>query len=90
MIRALATRENMTMAELAISYIRDMPGVTSLVLGAEKPEQVRQNLAYFRDDAGVLSEAGRRFVDENCAADIPEIMKALSARYDRGAAKEKK
>ena len=90
MIRALATRENMTMAELAISYIRDMPGVTSLVLGAEKPEQVRQNLAYFADGAAMLSEEGRRFIDENCAADIPEIMRALSARYDRGAAKEKK
>jgi len=78
------------MAELAISYIRDMPGVTSLVLGAEKPEQVRQNLSYFADGAAMLSEEGRRFIDENCAADIPEIMRALSARYDRGAAKEKK
>ena len=90
MIRALAAREGMTMAELAIAYIRDMPGVTSLVLGAEKPEQVRQNLAYFAPDAKTLSPEGRRFVDENCAADIAEIMKALSARYNRGASKEKK
>ncbi|MBO4298838.1 MAG: aldo/keto reductase [Clostridia bacterium] len=88
MIRALADRENMTMAELAIAYIRDMPGVTSLVLGAEKPDQVRQNLGYFGGGA-VLSAEGRRFIDENCAADIPQIMKALSARYNRGAEKEK-
>ena len=90
MIRGLAEREHMTMAELAIAYIRDMPGVTSLVLGAEKPGQVRQNLAYFKEGACALSDAGRRFIDENCAADIPQIMKALSARYNRGAAKEKK
>ena len=89
MIRALAAREGMTMAELAIAYVRDMPGVTSLVLGAEKPDQVRQNLAYFADGAAELSAKGRRFIDENCAADIPEIMKALSARYNRGAAKAK-
>ena len=89
MIRALAAREGMTMAELAISYIRDMPGVTSLVLGAEKPEQVRPHLTYFEEGTAALSDEGRRFIDENCAADIPEIMKALSARYDRGAAKEK-
>ena len=88
LIRGVARRENMTMAELAIAYIRDMPGVTSLVLGAEKPEQVRQNLKYFEGGA-VLSAEGRRFIDENCAADIPQIMKALSARYNRGAAKEK-
>ena len=90
MIRQLAARENMTMAELAISYVRDMPEVTSLVLGAEKPEQVRENLRYFNESGVVLSPDGRRFVDENCAADIPQIMKALSARYNRGAQKEKK
>ena len=89
MIRALADREGMTMAELAIAYIRDMPGVTSLVLGAEKPEQVRQNLRYFGGEVAALSAEGRRFIDENCAADIAQIMKALSARYNRGAAKEK-
>ena len=89
-IHELAQREDMTMAELAISYIRDMPGVTSLVLGAEKPGQVRQNLAYFAEGAKALSDEGRRLVDEHCAADIASIMKALSARYDRGAAKEKK
>ena len=89
MIRELAAREDMTVAQLAIAYIRDMPGVTSLVLGAEKPEQVRQNLAYFGEGEGALSQAGRKFIDENCAADIPQIMKALSARYNRGAAKEK-
>jgi len=90
LIRALAEREHMTIAELAIAYIRDMPGVTSLVLGAEKPEQVKQNLEYFGPNQAVLSDEGRRFVDENCAADIPQIMKALSARYRQGAAKEKK
>lgn len=83
-IREIAKQENMTIAELAISYIRDMPGVTSLVLGAEKPEQVEMNLKYFAPDAATLSAAGRKYIDETCSANIPEIMKALSARYDKG------
>ena len=90
LIRGLAQKERMTMAELAISYVRDMPGVTSLVLGAEKPEQVQMNLRYFAPGAARLSAEGRKFIDENCSADIAEIMKALSARYDKGAKKEKK
>lgn len=44
-LRALAERCGMTVAQFAVSFIRDLPGVTSLVLGADNPEQVRQNAA---------------------------------------------
>lgn len=40
----LADREGMSIAQLALSYIRDMKEVTSLVIGAEAPEQVKENI----------------------------------------------
>jgi aryl-alcohol dehydrogenase-like predicted oxidoreductase len=43
-IRKIAEEENMSIAGLAISYVRDLNGVTSLVMGAEKPEQVKENV----------------------------------------------
>jgi len=43
-LRDLAEREGVSVAQLALSYIRDMEGVASLVLGAETPEQVRENI----------------------------------------------
>lgn len=41
--RGLCRKYNLTPACLALSYALSLPGVTSLVLGSEKPEQVRQN-----------------------------------------------
>lgn len=41
--RSLCRKYNLTPACLALSYALSLPGVTSLVLGSEKPEQVRQN-----------------------------------------------
>lgn len=41
--RGLCSKYNLTPACLALSYALSLPGVTSLVLGSEKPEQVRQN-----------------------------------------------
>jgi aryl-alcohol dehydrogenase-like predicted oxidoreductase len=43
-VRKIAEEENMSIAGLAISYVRDLNGVTSLVMGAEKPEQVKENV----------------------------------------------
>lgn len=42
---ALAERADMSVAQFAVSFIRDLPGVSSLVLGADNPEQVEQNAA---------------------------------------------
>ena len=44
-LRALAQEAGVSVAQLAVSFIRDMPGVTSLVLGADNPAQVRENVA---------------------------------------------
>ena len=43
-VRKIAEEENMSIAGLAIAYIRDLVGVSSLVMGAEKPEQVKENI----------------------------------------------
>ncbi len=43
-IRKIAEEENMSIAGLAIAYVRDLEGVSSLVMGAEKPEQVNDNI----------------------------------------------
>lgn len=77
LLRECAEREGMSIAELAISYIRDVRGVTSLVLGADSAEQVKANTAYFETKS--VSEATadtikKAFADVN----IPEIMKVLS------------
>ncbi len=77
LLRECAEHEGMSIAELAISYMRDVKGVTSLVLGADTAEQVKANAAYFETKA--ISEKTsdtirKAFADVN----IPEIMKVLS------------
>lgn len=77
LLRECAEHEGMSIAELAISYMRDVRGVSSLVLGADTAEQVKANAAYFETKA--ISEKTsdvirKAFADVN----IPEIMKVLS------------
>lgn len=43
-LRKLSHDNEISTTSLALSYIRDMQGVTSLVLGAETPEQVKENV----------------------------------------------
>ena len=42
-LREVAKTEQMTLKELAISFIRDLPAVSSVVLGCESAAQVRDN-----------------------------------------------
>lgn len=78
LIREIAREAKMTAAQLAVAYIRDMPGVTGVVLGAEKPEQVRENLAHFGADAPSIDAQTRQRIDRECSADIARIMTVLS------------
>lgn len=76
-LRECAEREGMSIAELAISYIKSVKGVTSLVLGADTPEQVKANAAYFETKSiGEESSDIIKKAFEN--VNIPEIMKVLS------------
>ncbi|MFC4599644.1 aldo/keto reductase [Cohnella hongkongensis] len=42
-LQRLSEREGMSVAQLAVSYVRDLPGVHSLVIGAESVDQIRRN-----------------------------------------------
>jgi len=77
LIREIASAEGMSVAQLAIAFMRDTAGVTSLVLGADNPEQVKENIAYF--DAPSLAPAVRaRLEAEFADVNIPKIMEVLS------------
>ena len=78
-LNSFAEKEGMTIAELAISYIRDIPGITSLVLGADTSAQILSNINYFnvkKISKETRAEIDSRFNDIN----IPEIMKVLSRK----------
>ncbi len=77
LLRQCAQEEGMSVAQLAISYMRDVRGVTSLVLGADTPEQVMENARYFETKTVSEKTAAllkRAFADVN----IPAIMGVLS------------
>lgn len=44
-LHALARDVGVSMAELAISFIRDTEGITSLVLGCDTPEQLKESIS---------------------------------------------
>ena len=76
-IRELSEKEGMTIEELAIAFLRDYPGVTSLVLGSDNALQVKANIRSFNThplSEETVSILKTTFADVN----IPEIMKVLS------------
>lgn len=77
LIREIAAAEGMTVAQLAIAFMRDTVGVTSLVLGADTPEQVKENIKNF-DTPALSASVMARLEAEFAQVDIPEIMKVLS------------
>lgn len=77
LLREIAKAEGMNVAQLAIAFMRDCAGVTSLVLGADTPEQVKSNIAYFdvpQLNKPTVAVLQREFADVN----IPAIMQVLS------------
>jgi aryl-alcohol dehydrogenase-like predicted oxidoreductase len=70
-LRRLADRESVSVAQLAFSFVRDMPGIGSLVVGAEKPEQIDDNVRLLegpRLGERTLAELYDRF------AQVPEVV----------------
>ena len=75
-LRGFCDRLGMSIAELAISFVRDIPGVTSLVLGADTKEQVLENIRYGKAPAipaSVRAEIMDTFRDVN----LDKIMEVL-------------
>lgn len=71
-ISEVAKAGGLTLPQLAVSYIRDLPGVTSLVLGCEKPEQVLENADMINGrpltaaELDAITEISRRAPIEHC------------------------
>ena len=77
LLRQIAGELGLTVEQLAVAFIRDCAGVTSLVLGADTPEQVKANIAAF--DTPTLDEEVSRVLEKEFAdVDIPAIMQVLS------------
>ncbi|NJD01106.1 MAG: aldo/keto reductase [Ruminiclostridium sp.] len=68
-LNKLAEHEGISVAQLALSYVRDMEGVSSLVIGAESPEQVKENTRLM--DAPPLTDRTRYEIDR-LFLDVPE------------------
>lgn len=68
-LRRIAEGEGLTLPELAVAFVRDLPQVHSLVIGAETPAQIEHNLAWFHGPA--ISGRIRREIAA-LAADLPE------------------
>ena len=63
--------------QLAIAFMRDCAGVTSLVLGADTPEQVTANISAF--ETPTLDDSTASLLKKEFAnVDIPAIMQVLS------------
>ncbi|WP_162463083.1 aldo/keto reductase [Paenibacillus psychroresistens] len=70
-LRAFAESESMSVAQLAFSYIHHMPGIFSIVFGAETPEQVKDNVALL--DTHELSESTVRGLKQTFAS-VPDYI----------------
>jgi len=70
-LRQLAADEQLTVAQLAMSFVRDLPGIVSLVVGSETLEQIRENIRLCTGPS--LSEDGRSAADR-LFQDVPEIV----------------
>ena len=76
-LRQLSDKAGMSIAQFAISFLRSLPGIKSLVLGADNPEQVIENASLFGVnplDGELLNLAASSFKD----IDYPGIMAVLS------------
>ena len=77
LLRHIAEEEGMNVAQRAIAFMRDCAGITSLVLGADTPDQVKSNIAYF--EVPQLKESTMATLQREFAnVDIPAIMQVLS------------
>ncbi|GAA3409131.1 aldo/keto reductase [Paenibacillus hodogayensis] len=70
-LTAIADEEGMSVAELAMGYVRDTPGVDALVIGAEKPEQLDDNVRLLAGPA--VSERARARIESEFRR-VPELL----------------
>lgn len=81
-LREISRQEGLSVEQLALSFIRDMEGVTSLVLGAETPEQISDNIKLM-EGPSLGADAFLKLEKLSSEAPIETIMTELHARYQR-------
>ena len=67
----IADGEGMSVAELAMGYVRDTDGVHCLVIGAERPEQIDDNVSLVSGPS--LSERARYRIEPEFNS-VPPIL----------------
>jgi aryl-alcohol dehydrogenase-like predicted oxidoreductase len=68
-LQNIARRANMTIAQLAFSFINNLQGISSIVFGAVNQEQVKQNIALLETD--VISDEIKELIKYNFD-EVPE------------------
>lgn len=68
-LNRIASQSNLTIAQIAMAYARDTPGISGLVVGAENADQVKQNLELF-NGPGLDPEV--KEIIEKSFSNIPE------------------
>lgn len=68
-LRELSQREGIGIAELAVTFVRDLSGISSLVIGSEKSEQVEENIKLM-EKPQMKSEVREKIME--IFSDIPE------------------
>ncbi len=67
-LRAIAAAAGLTLAALAVGYVRALPGIASVVLGALDPDQLSESMAAAPLDSGLAAEL------EVAVGDLPEAV----------------
>ncbi len=78
----IAQQENLSIAQLALAFIRDLDGVTSVVLGSETPEQVDANVKLMQCPA-LSADATAKLHKLSTEAPVDIIMQELHESYRR-------
>ena len=75
-LQMLAAAHDLSMAKLALSFVRDLDGVSSLVIGAETTEQIRENAVLF-ETPPLPAEVVGQLRDLAYKVPIEQIMKEI-------------
>lgn len=79
-LRAVASEVGRPPAQVALAWAMGRPGVTSLLLGASRPEQVHDNLASL--DL-TLTPDQRRTLDDVSRPEAPQLYSIFSGGMNR-------
>ena len=80
-LRTVAAQVDRSLAQVALAWATAQPGITALLLGASKPEQLRDNVASLDIN---LTSAQRQMLDESSALAPTNPYAIFSDEVNRG------